>query len=46
VNAIAYSVAPEQVVEEMDRVLVPGGLIKATFQDKEHFQCSSENVFA
>jgi SAM-dependent methyltransferase len=34
-NSIAYSTEPKKAVESIDRVLIPGGVLKATFQDPE-----------
>lgn len=34
-NSIAYSVAPDRAISQIDRVLVPGGALKATFKNSE-----------
>lgn len=36
VNGVAYSVVPSLAIEQIDRILVDGGVIKATFQNEGH----------
>lgn len=50
VNSIAYSVAPKLVIQRLDQILVPGGVIKATFRnpkrsDMEEYGFQTHNAF-
>ncbi len=38
VNGMAYSRSPEQAIASVDRVLVSGGILKATFRGSEKYQ--------